>query len=49
LSISLKNCRQWYRKIYIPEEPEEAEEEDVKEEMIEDGEKVLFVNLEEEA
>jgi len=48
-SISLKNCRQWCRKIYIPEEPEEAEEEDVEEEMIEDGKKVLFVNLEEEA
>jgi len=31
------------------EEPEEAEEEDIEEEMIEDGEKVLFRNLEEEA
>jgi len=43
-SISLKNCQQWCRKIYIPEEPEKAEEE----EMIEDGEKVLFINLEKE-
>jgi len=33
----------------MPEEPEEAEEEDIEEEMIEDREKVLFVNLEEEA
>jgi len=48
-SISLQNCQQWCRKIYIPEEPEEAEEEDIKGEMIEDGEKVLFINLEEEA
>ena len=47
-SISLKNCWQWCRKIYIPEEPEKVEK-DVEEEMIEDGEKVLFVNLEEEA
>jgi len=48
-SINLQNCRQWCRKIYTPEEPEETEEEDIKEEMIEDGEKVLFINLEEEA
>jgi len=33
----------------MPEGPEETEEEDIKEEMIEDGEKVLFINLEEEA
>jgi len=33
----------------MPEEAEEAEEEDIEEEIIEDGEKVLFVNLEEEA
>jgi len=30
-------------------EPEEVEEEDTKEEVIEEGEKVLFVNLEEDA
>ena len=48
-SISLQNCQQQYRKIYMLEEPEEAEEEDIEEEMIEDGEKVLFRNLEEEA
>jgi len=33
----------------MPEEPEEAEEKDIKGEMIEDREKVLFINLEEEA
>ena len=33
----------------MPEEPEEAEEEDIKGEMIEDEKKVLFINLEEEA
>jgi len=33
----------------MPEGPEEAEEEDIEREMIEDGEKVLFINLEEEA
>jgi len=33
----------------MPEEPEEAEEEDIKGEIIEDEEKVLFINLEEEA
>jgi len=33
----------------MPEGPEEAKEEDIKGEMIEDGEKVLFINLEEEA
>jgi len=48
-SISLQNCRQWYRKVYIPKEPEEIEDEDIEEEMIEEGEKVLFINLEEEA
>jgi len=30
-------------------EPKEVEEEDTKEEVIEEGEKVLFVNLEKEA
>jgi len=33
----------------MPEGPEEAEEEDTKGEMIEDRERVLFINLEEEA
>jgi len=33
----------------MPEELEEAEEEDIEGEMIEDREKVLFINLEEEA
>jgi len=47
-SISLQNCRQWCRKVYIPKEPEEIEDEDVEEEMIEEGEKVLFINLKEE-
>ena len=31
------------------EEPEEVEKENIKGEIIEDGEKVLFINLEEEA
>jgi len=48
-SISLKNCRQWCRKVYVPKEPEEVKDEDVKEETIEEKEKVLFINLEEEA
>ena len=39
--ISLQNCRQWYRRIYVPKEPEEN--------TIEKKETVLFVNLEEEA
>jgi len=33
----------------MPKEPKEAEEEDIKGEMIEDREKVLFINLEEKA
>ena len=48
-SISLQNCWQWCRKIYVPQEPEEIQDEDIEEEAIEKGEKVLFVNLEEEA
>jgi len=48
-SISLQNCRQWCRNIYIPKEPEEVENEDVEEETIEEGEKVLFINLKKEA
>ena len=47
--ISLQNCRQWCRKIYVPKELEEIENEDVKEKAIKEEEKVLFVNLEEEA
>ena len=47
-SISLQNCQQWYRKVYIPKEPEEVENKDTEEETIEEGEKELFVNLEEE-
>jgi len=45
----LQNYRQWCRKVYVPKEPEEIEDEDVEEEAIEEGEKVLFINLEEEA
>jgi len=45
----LQNCQQWYRKVYIPKEPEKVEDKDVEEEIIEEREKVLFVNLEEEA
>ena len=47
-SINLQNCRQWYRKIYVLREPEKETEEEIKEDGIEDREKVLFVNLEEE-
>ena len=47
-SISLQNCQQWYRKVYIPKEPEKVEDKDTEEETIEEGEKRLFVNLEEE-
>ena len=47
--ISLQNCQQWYRKLYVPKEPEEIEGEDVEEEAIEEKEKVLFVNLKEGA
>jgi len=48
-SINLQNCRQWYRKIHTIREPEEEIEEETEEDAIEDREKVLFVNLEEEA
>ena len=48
-SISLQNYRQWCRKIYIPKEPEEVEDKDVEEKAIKEEEKVLFINLEEEA
>jgi len=47
--INLQNCRQWCRKIHAIGEPEEEIEEETKEDVIEDGEKVLFINLEEEA
>jgi len=47
--ISTQNCQQWYRKIYIPREPDEKVEKETEEDTIEDREKVLFVNLEEEA
>jgi len=48
-SINLQSCRQWCRKIHAIREPEKEIEEEIKEDAIEDGEKVLFVNLEEEA
>jgi len=38
-SISLQNCWQWCRKVYIPKEPEEVEDKDIEEEVIEEGEK----------
>ena len=47
--INLQNCRQWCRKIHAIGEPEEEMEEETKEDVIEEGEKVLFINLEEEA
>ena len=46
-SISLQNCRQQCRKIYVPKEPEKIEDKDIEEEAIEEEEKVLFINLEE--
>ena len=46
--ISLQNCQQWYKKVYIPKEPEEVKDKDMEEEMIEKREKMLFINLEEE-
>ena len=49
LSISLQNCQQWCKKIYVPKELEEIENENIEEKAIEEGEKVLFVNLEKEA
>jgi len=48
-SISLQNCQQWCRKVYIPKEPEKVKDKDIKEKAIKEGEKVLFINLEEEA
>ena len=48
-SISLQNCWQWYRKVYIPKELEEVEGKDIKEETIEKEENMLFINLEEKA
>ena len=47
--MNLQNCQQWCRKIYAIGEPEEEIKEETKEDTIEDGEKMLFVNLEEEA
>jgi len=47
--ISLQNCQQWYRKIYIPKELEKETEEEMEENAIKNGEQVLFINLEEEA
>jgi len=47
--IKLQNCQQWCRKTYVAREPEEEVEEEIEENVIEDGKKVLFINLEEEA
>jgi len=47
--INLQNYQQWCRKIYVSREPEEETEEEIEEDGIEEGEKVLFINLEEEA
>ena len=47
--MNLQNCQQQCRKIYVAGEPEEEVEKEIEENVIEDGEKVLFVNLEEEA
>jgi len=48
-SISLQNYQQWCKKVYILKELKEVKEKDTEEEIINKGEKVLFVNLEEEA
>ena len=45
--INLKNCWQWCRKIYILKELEKDIEKE--EETIKEREKIIFVNLEEEA
>jgi len=47
--INLQNYQQWCRKIYIAREPEEEVKKEIEENTIEDREKVLFINLEEEA
>ena len=51
-SISLQNYWQWCKKVYILKElkeVKEVKEKDTEEEIINKREKVLFVNLEEEA
>ena len=48
-SISLDKCHQWCRKIQVLNEPEEIEEEETEESSVKEGEKLLFINMEEEA
>ena len=47
-SISLQNYLQQCKKVYIPKEPEEVEDEDIEKETIKERENMLFINLEEE-
>ena len=48
-SISLDKCHQWCRKIQVLNEPKEIEEEETEESSVKEGEKLLFINMEEEA
>ena len=48
-SISLDKCHQRCKKIQVLKEPEEIEEEEIKESLVKEGEKLLFINVEEEA
>ena len=43
--LYLEKCRHWCKRIFIEEEPEDIEE---KTNEIEEGERILFVNIEEE-
>jgi len=45
----LISLQQWCRRIYILKELKEDAEEEIEKEMIEEEEKILFINLEEEA
>jgi len=48
-SISLDKCHQQCKKIQVLKEPEEIEEEETEESSVKEGEKLLFINVEEEA
>jgi len=49
LLISLDKCHQWCRKIQVLKEPEEIEKEETEESSVKEREKLLFINMEEEA
>jgi len=48
-SISLDKCYQWCRKIQVLKEPKEIKEEKTEESSVKEGEKLLFINMKEEA